>query len=644
MTLRQGTLGYNILAERKNTLFALGGDPHWMMARFADEFPTFDIASDPTGAFDILDQGNQGACFPAGTKITLANGELKPVEQIVYGDTVLSHLGRARQVVDVMSRPFSGELYRVFIKGWGAITLTNDHVVRASRDGELMWLRADELLDTDRMVVSRGVSEQPMDVIDLSDYVSDLYLDGNMVSSKNSPAWINRFLPLDELTCYVLGLYCAEGSTDRTCGGQPNRAVWTMHEDESFQHGQVEKFSERLGVHFVKQQRKTSKAVNLRMASPVFARFVELVCGKFCNHKKVPEFIMAARAAQKLAFLRGYFAGDGTLGKIDQLRNASSGNAVKILQIHASTASRVLAQQVSTMLVSLGMKPGRTITKSRPHQRYPSYQTYLYSNDALSFLGRDNHPTAGKRPQYKEWSEEGQLRAIRSISHDRVENLPVYDFTVSEDHSFIAQGVVVHNCQGHALAGIFSTCFFLATGRKQAFSRAAAYYLSQRKDGIRGDQGSTLSGGQWVATENGLCLEKDWPYPKSYNPTEPSGVKYAYKLKTTRPMESMADINDWINSGLPIQIGIAWNNSCNQEVVSNYAASTNSGGHSTFFWLRAKSGNIRNINSWGKDWNGDGVHEWTEASIERALKHRFTVMIGYAPEAMSFPEQDPIGV
>jgi len=55
-------------------------------------------------------------------------------------------------------------------------------------------------------------------------------------------------------------------------------------------------------------------------------------------------------------------------------------------------------------------------------------------------------------------------------------------------------------CQGHALAMVFSICFFLATGRREAFSRAAGYYLSQRKDGIRGDSGSTLSGGQWVAT------------------------------------------------------------------------------------------------------------------------------------------------
>ena len=196
------------------------------------------------------------------------------------------------------------------------------------------------------------------------------------------------------------------------------------------------------------------------------------------------------------------------------------------------------------------------------------------------------------------------------------------------------------SCQGHALAMVFSICFFLATGRRQAFSRAAGYYLSQRKDGIRGDQGSTLNGGQWVATVHGMCLESDWPYPSSYNPSEPNGIAYLYKLKRTRPMRTVQEVTDWIDAGLPVQTGFAWNDSCSREVVNNWRPG--GGGHSTCFWQRAKSGNVRNINSWGSSWNGDGVHEWTEGSIAKALAHQWTTLIGYAPDEMSFPEQPPI--
>ena len=43
----------------------------------------------------------------------------------------------------------------------------------------------------------------------------------------------------------------------------------------------------------------------------------------------------------------------------------------------------------------------------------------------------------------------GYARAIRKIEKTKVEALPVYDFEVEEDHSFLAGGIVVHNCVGN---------------------------------------------------------------------------------------------------------------------------------------------------------------------------------------------------
>lgn len=198
-------------------------------------------------------------------------------------------------------------------------------------------------------------------------------------------------------------------------------------------------------------------------------------------------------------------------------------------------------------------------------------------------------------------------------------------------------------CQGHALAQVFSICYFLATGRKAAFSRAAGYYLSQQKDGIRGDQGSTLSGGQWVATQHGMCLESDWPYPSRYNPAMPPSAngKFNFKLKATKPLKDIDSILEWLELSLPIQTGLTWNNSCNEEIVDAYSGRSG-GGHSTVFWQRTPSSNVKNINSWGSSWSGDGCHEWTTKSIETALAGRWTVFIGYAPAGMEYPVPDAI--
>lgn len=198
------------------------------------------------------------------------------------------------------------------------------------------------------------------------------------------------------------------------------------------------------------------------------------------------------------------------------------------------------------------------------------------------------------------------------------------------------------SCQGHSLAQAFSVCYFLVTGRYLAFSRAAGYYLSQKFDNIRGDQGSTLSGGNKVATQHGMCLEEEWSYPSRYTPAQPPGIQFRFKLATSRPMRTIGEMQEWIESGLPIQTGLSWNDSCNQEVVDNWRSG--GGGHSTLFWLTTGTNGelVNNINSWGGDWNGDGQHKWTWQSIERALRHSWTTFIGYAPDGMSFPDAEPI--
>ncbi len=225
----------------------------------------------------------------------------------------------------------------------------------------------------------------------------------------------------------------------------------------------------------------------------------------------------------------------------------------------------------------------------------------------------------------------------RLLMHKFSDSFPVFNAQANplDVYNVVDQGQV-GSCQGNALAGVFAACYYLATRRQEVFSRSCGYYMAQQKDGLRGDVGSTLSGGQWVATEHGMCLDKDWPYVGRYSPAKPSGINFPFKLKNTKPMKTVSEVMGWLDLGLPIQIGVSWDSFADREVVEQFTPSNGSGGHSTFFWLRSGE-NARNINSWGAGWSGDGVHFWTPRAIEQALQHRWTVMIGYSPDEMSFP-------
>lgn len=194
-------------------------------------------------------------------------------------------------------------------------------------------------------------------------------------------------------------------------------------------------------------------------------------------------------------------------------------------------------------------------------------------------------------------------------------------------------------CQGHSLAIIFTICFWLLTGRVKFFSRAAAYYLSQLKDGITTDMGSTLSAGQWVATQHGLCLEDVWPYPKRYNPAKPAGISFPFKLVASQPTQDIELIREALDIGLPVQDGIIWDDSVSRTICTNYRGQ-GGGGHSTALWMK-KSQNYMRINSWGM-WDGDGCNENTPEALKQQVEHRFSSHIIYAPENMLFPELAPV--
>lgn len=214
-------------------------------------------------------------------------------------------------------------------------------------------------------------------------------------------------------------------------------------------------------------------------------------------------------------------------------------------------------------------------------------------------------------------------------------NVDVHPTTLFNPLNQSSQGA----CQGHSLALMFTICYFLATGRIEMFSRAAGYYLSQRRDGIRGDRGSTLSGGQWVATEHGICLEHEWPYPNQYDPREPNGIVYRFKLVSSQPTSDPELIFEALDLGLPVQDGLIWDSSVSRTLVTDYKGE-GGGGHSTTLWTK-QGGNFRRINSWGM-WDGDGCNENTPRALKQQILHRYSTHVIYAPENMIYPELSPV--
>jgi C1A family cysteine protease len=212
-------------------------------------------------------------------------------------------------------------------------------------------------------------------------------------------------------------------------------------------------------------------------------------------------------------------------------------------------------------------------------------------------------------------------------------------------------------CQGNALTENGEYCHAVSNGEVIQLSRMYAYIRSQKFDGIAGDRGSTLSGGTKVAKE-GICLESDAPYPRSYPGssfiTNEMTSKAVYKLRSHVDLKTCDDIKRFIGSGAGIvQIGTAWGSSFQPDshgCIRRFAAA--GGGHSVTlcgylpdsdvgqqsgrgYWVLLK-------NSWGTRWGVGGYAYFSPSAVDAMLQHNWTVAIGRSDMESPRPRKIPI--
>ena len=193
-------------------------------------------------------------------------------------------------------------------------------------------------------------------------------------------------------------------------------------------------------------------------------------------------------------------------------------------------------------------------------------------------------------------------------------------------------------CQGHAISSVLELCSCIAIGEKSLeLSRAMGYYETQRIDGIRGDRGSTISGGVKLAMNTGICAEKFWPYPSRYDNDRPNNyetevIPSADKFKAGK----MVRIRSWeglvtfLEAGLgAVTIGVRWNSSVNREHVTSFKGGSG-GGHAITLAQMSKKrpGEVDMMNSWAKRWGDKGWATWSQRAVEQMMRDRYTVAIG----------------
>ena len=136
--------------------------------------------------------------------------------------------------------------------------------------------------------------------------------------------------------------------------------------------------------------------------------------------------MFSADASLKKSFINGYFDADGSYNETTKL------NAAVIV-------SRCLGVGIKLLLTSLGLKASISTTSEAKTAFIKERE--ISQRRAYSVSYKDNEWSKGFETDTMFWG------AVREVvpCQDWIE---VFDISVEDDHSFIADGQVVHNCWG----------------------------------------------------------------------------------------------------------------------------------------------------------------------------------------------------
>ena len=360
---------------------------------------------------DIVCAGSP--CFKAGTMVVTDKG-VKPIETIDIGDNVITHNNEWHVVTDVMQHR-SRNIYNVKPEGTLATTVTANHPYYV-RHMSRVW-------DNAKKQNVRVFSEPKW--VEVKDLTKEDFIGYPINQVEENP------LNLSKTDCWLLGRYVADGYLNNSPragreGQYNHKVIYCVGV------GKDETFTANLGeYHACRKQTRT--VTKYEICNERLMRLCKL-CGRGAENKEIPTFIYNLPVPLLDSFLQGYISGDGSYIKDKDIFTMTT-VSVKLaigLQAAVHKAYRVPCS------VQFSKMPKTCVIEGRVCN-----QRDFYTIRFQPVIKKQTHAYIDGNIVWR------QIRKLEKL--DGAET--VYNIEVDENHSYTANGVIVHNCQDLSLAG-----------------------------------------------------------------------------------------------------------------------------------------------------------------------------------------------
>lgn len=367
-------------------------------------------------------------CFGAGTRVLMANGRQQSIEDVHVGDRVIDAFGCPQVVVNTGSRIAENV---VSIKHRGSCErtiVTADHRFLTSQREFIAVQDRPEMLVFPRNARFEKRAPEPLDVTSRLPADKWYRLRGGRVYLTKRPHehGFPLALPCTPALAFLLGVYCADGSSSAKTG----LVVFSLNTTTKIDLAPIiEKSLREFGLAAARDVHEDRHVLTVRAGSTIFATLLRAMCGTTAKTKCVPWDAIGPFHAE---FIAGLFRGDG---HIDRERHKAA----------YTTTSSALAFGLQGLLWGVGIFP--TIQKIEREGKLAAWTLVLNAENYVRLMACCFAEGTGTATVERIFGDdEFVFRRLQEIEPIEGEHI-VYDIEVAESHSFIANGLAVHNCQ-----------------------------------------------------------------------------------------------------------------------------------------------------------------------------------------------------
>ena len=365
-----------------------------------------------------------GKCVAKGTLIACEHGWI-PIEELKEGDKVVTHNGTLKRVSKVHYMGIKPALTIESTTGY-KITCGYNHQFLTSEDE---WIRAEDLEINQEL---RSISCDKINPEKNYRVNFNFWNKGNNnIVSEELP-----YIELSPLWARLLGYLLGDGSINE------HSAIIVCSPKYSEVKDDIVRICELLGLpvstKLVHRKGAKNPIWNINIGSTIFSRFCKHIGFRGRKGKifRIPKSIFKSPKNVSKEFLKGLFETDGTVGDL----------------VSMCTKDKCFAQDIVLLLSSFGIK---AYIYAKPSKKYKRdyYQIQMgrvaankFSEEIgfISSIKKDRLSSYVSRPT-RNFSRKNQFWLTNVKNIVKEENLELWDLTVEDDHTYVAQGFVTHN-------------------------------------------------------------------------------------------------------------------------------------------------------------------------------------------------------